>query len=194
MKLQNSPYSSILCAIFAIMVFGACEGPPGRDGFNGINGVDGADGVNDVIGIAIDRVVDFGIQDNFAVTIQFPQEIEVFEEDIVLVYRLAETLSNGNNTPIDVWQALPQNFFLQEGILQYNYDYTFLNCSIFLDGNFDLNALGTAFTLQQIFRIVIMPADIINARDVFQDFTTLSYNQLETKLMKNYGTKLRHIP
>ena len=59
----------------------------------------------------------------------------------------------------DVWRLLPQTVVLSEGILQYNFDYTLNDVEIFLGGTLDLHTLLPAESKDQIFRIVVLPAD-----------------------------------
>ncbi len=83
--------------------------------------------------------------------------------DAVLVYILWDQANN-----LDVWRLLPQTIILAEGILQYNFDYTLADVQIFLDGSIDLNTLLPAESQDQIFRIVVLPADfaLYNSLDV----------------------------
>ena len=83
--------------------------------------------------------------------------------DAVLVYILWDQANN-----LDVWRLLPQTIILAEGILQYNFDYTLADVQIFLDGSIDMNTLLPAESQDQIFRIVVLPADFAfnNSLDV----------------------------
>jgi hypothetical protein len=60
---------------------------------------------------------------------------------------------------VDIWRLLPQTILLDQGILQYNYDHTFFDVSVFLDADFDLGTLLPVYTDDQIFRIAIVPAE-----------------------------------
>ncbi|MDX1334048.1 MAG: collagen-like protein, partial [Robiginitalea sp.] len=84
--------------------------------------------------------------------------VEVFETDVVLVYILWEQVDDPTG-PIDVWRLLPQTRLVNEGILQYNYDHTFLDVRIFMETDFDPAFLLPGDTDNQIFRIAILPAD-----------------------------------
>ncbi|MDX1327966.1 MAG: collagen-like protein [Arenibacter sp.] len=151
----------LLLGTFVALFFMACEGPagpPGFDGFDGIDGEDGKDGVN-ILGTVIDIEGDFTASNDYLIDYTFPQTVEVFETDVVLMYLLWEQLPDGNNPPIDVWRLLPQTLLLDQGILQYNYDHTFLDVNIFLEADFDLSTLSPADTQGQVFRIAILPAD-----------------------------------
>ncbi len=125
-------------SVFALLLT-ACEGPqgpPGFDGFDGFDGVDGEDGVN-ILGQVIDIEGSFAPENDYAIFYEFPQTIEVFETDIVLVYLLWEQTEDSNGEAIDIWRLMPQTRILDEGLLQYNYDYTFLDVNIFLESNFN---------------------------------------------------------
>lgn len=132
------------------------QGPPGPPGFDGIN----------ILGSVFDVSVDFTPNNGYSNLIAFPNNIEVFESDVVMVYLLEEQVSDPTG-PIDVWTPLPQTFFLNDGSqVVYNFNHTFLDVNLFLDGNTNLNALGPDFTNNQIFRIAVLPADFAEQFDV----------------------------
>ena len=92
---------------------------------------------------------------------------------MVLVYILWEVVNvNGKNT--DVWRLMPQTVILNDGILQYNFDYTVADVKIFLEGTTDFNKLLPAETDNQVFRIVVLPADFLSKKsgDII-DFNSL---------------------
>src|SRR5690606_11820354 len=108
------------------------------------DGLDGLDGMDAEIGKVIDIEGSFTPGNEYSIVYNFPQSIEVFETDVVLVYILWEQLANGNNAPIDVWRLLPQTRLLNQGTLIYNYDHTFLDVSVFLEADFNLGTLPGA--------------------------------------------------
>ena len=71
---------------------------------------------------------------------------------------------------IDVWCQLPQTYFLNQGTLLYTFDHTFLDVNIFLDANFPLIDLASAWTQNQTFRIVIVPGYFSNRSATQVDF------------------------
>ncbi|HAI44493.1 MAG TPA: hypothetical protein DCM40_43530, partial [Maribacter sp.] len=87
------------------------------------------------------------------------QTIEVFETDVVLVYMLWDVTEDSNGESVDIWRLMPQTRILDQGLLQYNYDYTFFDVSIFLESDFDLSTLQPGDTDDQVFRIAILPAE-----------------------------------
>lgn len=135
----------------------SCEGPTGPPGPPGF---DGQDGVN-ILGQVYDIVGDFTPGNGYTLFSVFSEDapsVEVFETDVVLVYILWEQVDDPTG-PIDVWRLLPQTRLLDQGILQYNYDHTFLDVSIFLEADFNLGSLQPGDTNNQVFRIAILPAD-----------------------------------
>lgn len=121
------------------------QGPPGPPGEDG----------NYIVGQAFEATVDFTDPD-YSVFVDIPSEIEVLDTDIVLVYLLE---SVDDETGADVWSLLPQTYYLEDGEVQYNYNHTSFDVNIYLHGTVDLNTLGAAFTQDQTFRMVVLPAD-----------------------------------
>ncbi|MEM1339513.1 MAG: collagen-like protein [Bacteroidota bacterium] len=159
----------LLFGIFAIVLLGACEGPegvqgpPGRDG---LDGLDGLDGVN-ILGQVIEIEGTFAPENDYSIFFEFPQTVEVFESDAVLVYLLFEQVEDPDGgDPIDVWRLLPQTRILDPGLLLYNYDHTFLDVNIFLESDFDLGLLLPGDTDNQVFRIAIVPAEFTTSSDI----------------------------
>ncbi|NKI31903.1 collagen-like protein [Croceivirga thetidis] len=154
----------LLGSLVALAVI-SCEGPagppgpPGFDGLDGLNGIDGADGIN-ILGQVLEIQGTFDANNNYSIFYEFPSTVEVFESDAVFVYLLWEQVDDPNGgDPIDVWRLLPQTRILDQGLLQYNFDHTFLDVSIFLESDFDLATLLPADTDDQVFRIVIVPTE-----------------------------------
>jgi len=143
--------------ILVSAVFLSCEGPRGPQGPPGFDGL---------IGNVFDVEVDFTPGNGYANLIIFPNSIEVFESDVVIVYLLEEQFSDPSG-PIDVWTPLPQSFFVNNGLqVVYNFNYTFLDVNLFLDGNVNLDNLGPGFTQNQVFRIAVIPAEFLETFDV----------------------------
>ncbi len=174
MKIMKTMKAMILLAAMALLT--ACIGEPGMDGRDGI---DGEDGVN-ILGSAFEIEGDFTAANNYMLYFQFPNTVEVFESDIVLVYLLWETITGSDGKPADVWRLLPQTIVLDEGVLQYNYDFTREDVQVFLGGTLDLSTLLPAESQDQVFRIVVMPADF--AMDLSLDLT--NYTQIMNALGK----------
>jgi hypothetical protein len=78
------------------------------------------------------RNVNFGLDPNegYLIRQDFPSNIEVLQQDVVLMYRLSGTVDS--NTPI--WQQIPRTLFLPEGELDYDFDFTKFDFSIYAGG------------------------------------------------------------
>jgi hypothetical protein len=68
-------------------------------------------------------------------------------------------------------------------ILQYNYDHTFFDVEIFLDGTADFGALDPAYLEDQVFRIAVLPADYAKNNNI--DMTDFSGVMKSMKINPN---------
>ena len=160
--------ASLFLGAFLALFLVSCEGPegpPGFDGLDGRDGIDGQDGVN-ILGKVIDIEGTFSTENDYRILFEFPQTIEVFETDVVLVYLLWEQTEDGNGEAVDVWRLMPQTRILDQGLLQYNFDHTFLDVSLFLEADFDLATLAAGDTDNQVFRIAVLPAEKISGSKI----------------------------
>ena len=144
------------------IITSSCEGPSGPPGPPGLDGIN-------ILGHVFERTVDFqyNAADNLyaAPLIFIPQSIEVFESDVILVYRY-----EGTQNGLDIWGQIPQNFFLNDGlIIQYVFNHTFVDVQILIDGNLVGDELGAEFTRNQTFRIAIVPAEFGALNPTMQD-------------------------
>lgn len=130
--------------------FQGCEGPEGPPGPPGQDGLLG--GVIEITNVSFTSANNFSIVSNFA---------PIFDTDMVLVYRLS-----GINNGVDIWSLVPETHYFPDGTLDFNYDFEFTKSSvnIFMVGN-DLGTVSDEFRINQIFRIVIIPADFISSVD-----------------------------
>ena len=171
--------STLLFSILLLVACGGDIGPQGPQGQPGVN----------ILGSVFEATVNFTPQNNYSAFIEYPQEIEVFESDVVLVYLLETTISDSTG-PIDVWSLLPRTFYLQDGsALSYNFSHTFFDVELFLDGNTNFSTLGTEFTLDQTFRIAVLPADFaqnpnIDISDIEQVIQSLEVKQADFSIQK----------
>lgn len=148
----------LIFSLFAIALFSSCEGPAGPPGPPGFDGLDGQDGIN-ILGTVFEIEGTFSAANDYTLFYEFPTTVEVFESDVVLVYILWDQTVDGNNDPVDIWRLLPQTRILSQGLLQYNFDHTFFDVSVFLESDFDLGTLLPGDTDNQVFRIAILPAE-----------------------------------
>lgn len=147
-----------LSVLLLALVFVACEGDPGP------MGPEGPPGTGGVIGQAFEAEVDFTEGNGYSQIVNVPSNIEIYESDIVAVY-LLWAVEEGSG--YDVWQPLPvSHFFDDGGEMQYAFDHTVENVQLFLTGDINLGTLGNDFTQDQIFRIVVLPAEYVQANKI----------------------------
>jgi len=140
--------------LFVATILISCEGTVGPPGPPGPQGVPGEDGYDGLIGQVIEVQADLNSGTDFEYFVEIPSDIEVFESDVIMVYRLMEVFDD-----TDVWEPLPQTIFRNNGILLYTFDYTLFDVRLFLDGTVDFGKLDPNDTDGLIFRIAIIPAD-----------------------------------
>lgn len=138
----------ILSLIIAASLL-ACKGDSGPMGPEGLPGVN-------ILGQGFEVTVDFNASNEFSNLITFPNNVEVFEADAVMVYLLEDVVNND----VDVWTPLPQTYFItNHGTMIYSFNHTFLDVNLFLDADFPLGHLDNVFTKNQTFRIVVVPSE-----------------------------------
>lgn len=149
----------------------ACTGDQGPPGPPGPPGFDGADG-GIVTASAFEIDVNFNAANNYSFTENYG--FEVLVSDVTLVYILWET-SNG----VDIWRMLPQTVRFDDGDLVYNFDFTQTDVRFFLDGTTDFSKLSSDWTQNQVFRVVVVPADNIDGVDVSDINLVMQAAQIE---------------
>lgn len=116
---------------------------------------------NDTISTVFENKVayNFAASNDYVVKFNFPRAI--YYSDMVLVYRLTGTF-NGN----DLWEFLPETHYFADGTryFSYNFDFTKNDVQIYLDGN-ALATVDGKYRLNQFFRIVVVPANIVYSVD-----------------------------
>lgn len=154
-----------LTVLFGLTIT-SCEGPvgpPGPPGFDGIN----------ILGQVFERTVDFQYDFDFnyylSPLITIPSSVEVFESDVLLVYRY-----EGTENGLDIWGQIPQNFFLNDGlIIQYVFNHTFVDVQLIIDGNLIGDELGPQWTRNQTFRIAVVPAEFADANLTMEELENI---------------------
>ncbi|GGX03250.1 hypothetical protein [Aquimarina muelleri] len=102
----------------------------------------------------IDRV-NF-VTPEFVVNIPYPESIQVFDADVVLVYRLEEVIDGR-----EVWEPLPTApIFLNDvdnTTISYRFNFTSRDIDIYLESN-NRNLTPPDLYGNQVFRIVVVPS------------------------------------
>ncbi len=169
-------FKLILPITLVLFIVSCDEGEPGPPGI---------DGLDAELAQVLEFEVDFNQANNFSDIFVFPSSVEVFEADAVLVFLLEDVIDDGNGETQDVFTPLPQNFFLDQGTLQYSFNHTFNDVSVLLSADFDLNTLTAQFTDNQVFRVVIVPSQ-------FAQSANLETNNLEA-VMKSLNLSNKDI-
>jgi len=144
----------LLLVVGSSLLFSSCEGDQGPPGESGIN----------ILGQVFEATVDFEASNDYQQLVIIPNNVEVFESDVILAYWLEDVVPDGNGGTLDVWSPLPQTIYLDgEGSFQYTFNHSFVDVLLFLQGDIDFGALGNGFTNDQTFRIAIVPSEFADA-------------------------------
>lgn len=102
------------------------------------------------------RNVNFGLK-NGEYSIYQTLDPTIDLADNILIYRMTGTIDS--QTPI--WQLIPRTLFVTQGELDYDYDFSREDLTIYAGGTYNL-ALTPEFINNQTFRIVIVPGYLSN--------------------------------
>lgn len=139
---------------------------------------------NDTIAEAFElRNIDFIENNPQNYSIYRTLDPQIFASDVILIYRLVGTIDS--STPI--WQQIPRTEYLPEGELDYDFDFSKEDFTIYARSTYDALGLTPSFVTNETFRIVIVPAFLSNkgASQVdFSDYNAVikAYNIDESKI------------
>lgn len=149
----------LILALFGMFVFQACEGPQGPQG------IPGEPGTN-IVGTTYEVEIDFTEANNYGAFFDFTEPL--VDGDALLVYMLEESPLVAGTFG---WRLIPQTFYLESGVLVYNFDYTLDDFSIFLDDSpIDFSTLDPYYTTDVLFRAVVVPSDFLDARIDYSNY------------------------
>lgn len=158
--------SSLIILLILVITLLSCEGPVGPIGPQGNPGPQGDPGADGLEGFTFEYIVDF-TSPEYAATLTFPESFQMLDSDVALVYFLW-----GTENEMDIWRQLPQTLILNEGLLQYNFDFTLGDVLVFMEADFDMSVLGAEYTDEWIARVVVVPAQFAdNGRIAGVDFS-----------------------
>lgn len=164
----------------AALGLSGCYYNDGARGPRGNDGIDGADGEESYV---FEYDFSFTAPD-YRVLLNLPSHFEMLDSDVALVYFLWEVENDGT----EVWRALPQTLYFNDGVLSYNYDFTKFDVSVFLDGTVNFDGLGANSTDNWIARVVVVPGQFSGRID-YSDYNAVkAYFELsDSKLAtRNY--------
>lgn len=129
--------------------------------------------------------VDFYSGNSYKAVLDFPYTI--YSSDMVLVYRLVGYGSSG-----DLWKPLPETYYFNNGTLDFGYknDFTRYDAEVSLYG-YDLFNLPNADKLDQVFRVVVIPAYQNNKMSTNVDFNDYSAVIQHYGINENKITKIK---
>jgi len=149
-NLANSGRKIVLMLTVVAAMITGCEGPQGVPGPQGIQGPQGESEVFEL------RNVNFTFTNN-EYKIYQTLNPQILLADNILIYRLSGTIDSG--TPI--WQLIPRTLFLPQGELDYDFDFSKEDFTIYAGGTYDLTQTPS-YINNQTFRIVIVPGYLSN--------------------------------
>ena len=129
--------------------------------------------------------VNFLPSNNYSVILNFP--FTTYSSDMVLVYRLIDSGSSG-----DVWKLMPETYYFDDGTLDFGFtnDFTTNDVQVKLIG-FDLPALSNTFKLNQVIRVVVIPANLRNKTTKKADFNNYEIVSKRFKLENSKIVKIK---
>lgn len=164
---------TLFFAIIGMIMLNACtnEGPQGAPGKNGQNG--------ELAEVFELKNVNFSFSNN-QYSIYRALNPQIFASDNLLIYRLSGTINS--TTPI--WQLIPRTLFLPQGELDYDFDFSKQDFTIYAGGNYNL-ALTPSYLNSQTFRIVIIPGAFSNKMASVEDFSNYEAVIAKYKINEN---------
>lgn len=130
-----------LFAVVGLIAFSSCEGPEGPPGLPGPEA--------EVFEL---KSVNFAFNNDDGYNIYQKLTPLILPSDVILIYRLNGTIDAA--TPI--WQQIPRTLYTSQGELDYDFDFSKEDFTIYAGGNYNLS-LTPEFLNNQTFRIVIIP-------------------------------------
>lgn len=145
----------LLLASVCSLILNSCEGPEGPQGPQGNDGYSAESEVFELRNVNFTRVAD----NEYNIYYRFNQPILL--SDNIIIYRLSDVINS--QTPI--WQPVPRTFYLNQGELDYDYDFSRVDFKIYARGNYNI-ATTPDLLYNQTFRIVIIPGYLSNKSSV----------------------------
>lgn len=146
--------------LLSLFLFAACQGPRGPEGPRGPKGDKGADGL---LAEVFEVTAQFNAGNDY--TAAYNLTPSLYDSDVLMIYIKWDEYEGE-----PVWRALPAVHFLNQGIIQYYFDYTKHDFIIRLGGDVNPATLGSAYLDNQVFRCVIIPGTFLENIDDVNDY------------------------
>jgi len=147
-----------LILVFLVVSISACTnevvGPQGPEGPQGETGAQGESA------FVFEYSNIFFTAPDYEVFISYPDDFVGVESDVTLVYFLWEVTNEG----LEIWRQLPQTIFTQNGLINYNFDFSTVDFHLFLSTDFDTSLLDPIDTDDWIVRAVVVPGNFWGGR------------------------------
>lgn len=151
---------TMILAVIGMITLGSCSSDD--------NSNDNVD--NDTISEVYElRNVNFGFDAVDGYSIYETLNPQIYPADVILIYRLSGTINS--STPI--WQPIPRTLYLPQGELDYDFDFSRQDFTIYAGGTYDLS-LTPNYLNNQTFRLVIVPGYASNKVNVdYNDYNAV---------------------
>lgn len=126
-----------------------------------------------ILNQVFETTVSFTNSNDYSQLVNIPQDIVVYESDVILVYWLEDVISDGSGGTFDVWTPLPQTIYTNQGSFQYSFNHTFIDVFLFMQGDINLNSLGSDLKINQTFRIAVVGAEFAKTNPSMQQVLDL---------------------
>ena len=98
----------------------------------------------------------------------------MLDQDYVVIFRQTGTSGNA-----PVWQQIPRTLYLNQGELDYDFDFSKNHFMIYAGGTYDLSTTPQ-YLNNQTFRVVLVPA-VYGKNATLEDLKKLSYEEIIAK-------------
>ena len=98
----------------------------------------------------------------------------MLDQDYVVIFRQTGTSGNA-----PVWQQIPRTLYLDQGELDYDFDFSKNDFMIYAGGTYDLSTTPQ-YLNNQTFRVVLVPA-VYGKNATLEDLKKLSYEEIIAK-------------
>ncbi|QBN20112.1 hypothetical protein [Flavobacterium nackdongense] len=142
-----------LLAVIGMFAFQGCTGPEGPPGPPGQDGL-----IAEVFEL---KNINFSYNATDGYNIYQKLTPAIYDSDVILIYRLSGTINS--STPI--WQLIPRTLYVPQGELDYDFDFSKEDFTIFAGGTYNLS-LTPQYLNNQTFRIVILPGSFSSTLNV----------------------------